>query len=87
MGAGAGRDRGARHLTPSPPPRLVIRRAARRDLAEAFRWYEERESGLGHEFLRAARVTLGSIERSPELYASALDDIRMAPLRRFPYVT
>jgi plasmid stabilization system protein ParE len=32
------------------------------------------------------RVVLAMIERSPELFPFALDDIRKAPLRRFPYV-
>ena len=67
-------------------PRLFVRRAARQEIAEAFRWYEERSPGLGHEFLRAVRATLARIEREPELYPLAVDDIRKAPLHRFPYV-
>jgi len=71
----------------SPPaPRLFVRPEAREDLAEAFRWYEARRAGLGHEFLRAARVTLAAVERAPEQYPVALDDIRKAVLPRFPYV-
>jgi hypothetical protein len=50
----------------SPPaPRLFIRKAARADLAEAFRWYEQRRLGLGHEFMRVARVTLAEVARAP----------------------
>ena len=67
-------------------PRLFLRRAARREIAEAFRWYEDRSSGLGYEFLRAVRATLAQIEREPELYPFAVEDIRKAPLHRFPYV-
>ena len=67
-------------------PRLFIRKAARADLAAAFRWYEDRGTGLGHEFLRAARVTLAAVERAPEQYPVAVEDIRKAPMRRFPYV-
>ncbi|HEY0971790.1 MAG TPA: type II toxin-antitoxin system RelE/ParE family toxin [Gemmatimonadales bacterium] len=67
-------------------PRLSIRRAARQEIEEAFRWYEERSSGLGYEFLRAVRATLAHIARDPELYPIAIDDIRKAPLHRFPYV-
>ena len=67
-------------------PRLFVRRAARQEIAEGFRWYEERSAGLGHEFLRAVRATLARIEREPELYPFAVDDIRKAPLHRFPYV-
>jgi plasmid stabilization system protein ParE len=67
-------------------PRLFVRRAARDDMAEAFRWYEARSTGLGHEFLRAVRVTFAAIARGPDQYAIVVDDIRKAPLRHFPYV-
>jgi plasmid stabilization system protein ParE len=55
-------------------------------MAEAFQWYEARSVGLGHEFLRAVSVAFTSIQRAPEQYAIAVDDIRLVPLRRFPYV-
>ena len=66
-------------------PRLFIRKAARDDMAEAFQWYEDRSQGLGHEFLRAVRVTCAGIERAPEQFAVAVDDIRRVQLPRFPY--
>lgn len=44
--------------------RLHLRKAARADIAEAFRWYEARSAGLGFEFLRAVRVALAGIERA-----------------------
>ncbi len=65
---------------------LFLRPEAKAELREAFAWYEERRVGLGFEFLRTVRVVLAAIERSPELFPFALDDIRKAPLRRFPYV-
>lgn len=67
-------------------PRLFLRAEAASDLSEAFQWYEERSTGLGFEFLRAVRIVLAAIERNPSQYPIALDDIRKAPLRRFPYV-
>lgn len=57
-------------------PRLFLRRAARREIAEAFRWYEERSPGLGYEFLRMVRATLARVARTPELYPIVADDIR-----------
>jgi len=65
---------------------LFLRDEARADLAEAFRWYEGRRTGLGLEFTRSARSALQSIEDNPAQYPIAVDDIRKAPLRRFPYV-
>jgi plasmid stabilization system protein ParE len=70
----------------TPAPRLYLRKVARADVAEAVRWYEARSAGLGFEFLRAVRVALAGIERAPEQYPVALDDIRKALLPRFPYV-
>ncbi|SRR6266545_209823 len=67
-------------------PRLFVRKAARADIAEAFRWYEARSVGLGHEFLRAVRVGLREIERAPLQFPIAVDDIRKVRLRRFPYL-
>ncbi len=68
------------------PGRLFVRPAARRDLAAAFRWYEGRAVGLGHEFLRAVAVTFAAVDRAPERFPAALDDVRKAVVRRFPYV-
>ena len=65
---------------------LFLRDAARADLAEAFRWYEGRRSGLGREFTHSVRFTLQAIEQNPEKYPLAADDTRKASLRRFPYV-
>jgi toxin ParE1/3/4 len=66
-------------------PRLSLRAAAKADLREAFEWYEARSTGLGFEFLRAARAALALIERNPAQFAVVLDDIRRVQLLRFPY--
>ena len=68
------------------PGRLFVRTPARRDLARAFGWYERQRTGLGHEFLRAVGVTFAAVDRAPEQFPLALDDIRKAQVRRFPYV-
>ena len=65
---------------------LFLRPEAKDELRQAFDWYEARRVGLGFEFLRTVRVVLAAIERGPEHFPLALDDIRKAPLRRFPYV-
>ena len=72
-------------MSPSPP-RLFVRRGARADLSEAFRWYETRSAGLGHEFLREARVALAATQRDPAQFPVVVDDVRKSRLRRFPYV-
>ena len=65
--------------------RLILRPEAESDVQGAYAWYEEREPGLGAEFLRAVEASLSSIERDPELYPKAYKRARRALLRRFPY--
>ena len=67
-------------------PRLFIRKLARTDMERAFEWYEERLTGLGREFLQSTRVVLGHIERNPEQFPLAVDDIRKAQLAGSPYL-
>lgn len=67
-------------------PRLFLRDDAHSDLAEAFLWYEGRRPGLGSEFLSFVGETLSIVESAPEQYPIAVDDIRKARLRRFPYI-
>ena len=67
-------------------PRLFVRKVARADMAEAFAWYEERHAGLGHEFLDAVSDAFVPGEAQPQRFVVAIDDIRMAPLHRFPYI-
>jgi len=67
-------------------PRLFVRQAARADIAEAFQWYRERADRLAEDFLQEVYGVLHSVEASPKQFPVALDDIRKAPLRRFPYV-
>jgi toxin ParE1/3/4 len=67
-------------------PRLFVRAAARSDMAEAVAWYESRRAGLGQEFLDAVAQSFARIETSPEQFRFAVDDIRMAVVRHFPYV-
>jgi plasmid stabilization system protein ParE len=57
---------------------IILRPEAEAELAEAFRWYEERMSGLGREFL--------SVARQPEQYAIIHHNVRRALVRKFPYM-
>lgn len=55
------------------------------DVAEAFRWYQERGEGLGFEFLRAYNAALGALGKSAVLHRAWYKDFRRILLRRFPY--
>ena len=58
---------------------------AKKDVEQAYRWYEEQSIGLGMEFLHCLEVILVSIQRTPSIYPIVQGTCRRAILRRFPY--
>ena len=64
---------------------IVFKPEAELDLAEAYEWYEERDKGLGSEFIRAVGTCVHQIERYPEMYPVVYRNVRQAVTRRFPY--
>ena len=47
---------------------VVVRPEVDADLIEVEAWYEQQESGLGREFLQAARETIDSLSTNPLIY-------------------
>jgi len=64
---------------------LIILLEAELDITEAYDWYQERELGLGEEFLRCIDASIQTIKRNPEIYVFAYEKYRRALVRRFPY--
>jgi len=58
---------------------------AETELADAAAWYEEQGPGLGADFFDAFDAALAAIRRNPFQYQIVEEEIRRAPLRRFPY--
>jgi plasmid stabilization system protein ParE len=56
------------------------------DIDAAYATYEQQATGLGDRFLDALRVHVERIQAHPMLYGVYYQDVRAAPLRRFPYV-
>lgn len=69
------------HMTVS----VVLREAAEHDVFVAFRWYEDRLSGLGTSFLSEVEASLAQIGEFPEACPTVHKNVRRALLRRFPY--
>ena len=65
--------------------KVIFTPGATDDVAEAYAWYEEREPGLGEDFLRCVEACLLLALRNPRLFPCALDDFRRALIRRFPF--
>jgi plasmid stabilization system protein ParE len=64
---------------------LAFRAAAQAEFEESAAWYEKQQSGLGTEFVEEVQRVLENIAAKPKKYAIAFDDIREAPVRRFPF--
>jgi toxin ParE1/3/4 len=65
--------------------RLLLRKGAESDLADAYRWYSEKVPGLGNKFLAAVEQTLDSIQINPAGYPIIYQTVRRALLHKFPY--
>jgi plasmid stabilization system protein ParE len=59
---------------------------AQDDIDAAYAQYEQRLVGLGDRFLEALRQVVERFADNPDLYGVVHQDVRAAPLRRFPYV-
>jgi mRNA-degrading endonuclease RelE of RelBE toxin-antitoxin system len=59
---------------------------ARRELLEAWDWYDDRWSGLGGRFMREIEKTLLQIEKTPDRYPERRKGFRETKIKVFPYL-
>ncbi|MEO1404541.1 MAG: type II toxin-antitoxin system RelE/ParE family toxin [Cyanobacteria bacterium J06635_1] len=64
---------------------FLIRPDAELDIQEAYQYYEERDQGLGSEFVRVVDACFSKIGRNPLSYPAVYRQIRRALIRKFPY--
>jgi toxin ParE1/3/4 len=64
---------------------LLVRAGAEEDIANAYRWYEERCPGLGRQFLLALEATFSRVRDWPEMFPVVHREARRAPVSQFPY--
>lgn len=65
---------------------LIVNPEAEADLAEAQAWYDRQRPGLGDELLECVEEVFDRLRRSPELFEKVFEDLRLARVRRFPYL-
>jgi len=58
---------------------------ARTDIEQSFAWYEERQAGLGNDFLAAIEEIVQLLEDNPMTFQVVHREIRRALTSRFPY--
>lgn len=65
--------------------RIVLRPQAEVEITEAADWYEAQRPGLGREFLHLVNQVIARIAEGPLQFRRVHQEIRRAPLQRFPY--
>lgn len=80
----------ARGLGRDPPKQAVtqplkLRPIAKREIQDAYDWYEDRRFGLGEEFLDTVHRALDRVAQAPLQFPKIRGEVRRAVLRRFPY--
>jgi toxin ParE1/3/4 len=58
---------------------------AEQDTLEAAIWYEERDPGLGNEFLNEVDLAVRALGESALLHRVRFADVRRAPVHRFKF--
>ena len=65
--------------------RIIFRPAAEHELKEAYKWYEQRDAGLGTGFLALGGSMPFENPPVPEIFPVAYKNVRQGLVRRFPY--
>ena len=66
--------------------RLIIDPAAKLDIIESIRWYNEQKPGLGRRYYSSIKQAMKLIKNGPEKFQVRYETLRMAPLERFPFM-
>lgn len=59
---------------------------ARKELIDAWDWYDDKWTGLGDRFMREVEKKLAQIEKTPERYPERRKGFRETKVRVFPYL-
>ncbi|WP_165227050.1 type II toxin-antitoxin system RelE/ParE family toxin [Aquisphaera insulae] len=65
---------------------LIVNPEAEADLADAWAWYENQRAGLGDTLIERVDEVLARLRSMPELYSPVFHELRVARVRRFPYI-
>jgi toxin ParE1/3/4 len=65
---------------------VALLREAETELREAVKYYEEKRSGLGLDFVREVETSIESLKRFPERWSIRPDGTRRYLIHRFPYI-
>ena len=66
--------------------RLIIDPAARLDIIESIRWYNEQKPGLGSRYYSSVKQVMKLIKKGPEIFQIRYKTLRMVPVEKFPFI-
>lgn len=64
---------------------LIVRPEAENDIKDAFEWYEQRQQGLGYNFILQIDEGIALIQQNPYLHPDEYRGVRKYIIKRFPY--
>lgn len=59
---------------------------AKKELSDAFLWYEDKQTGLGERFANEIFTKLSEIENNPDRYPIKTKNLREVKIAVFPYL-
>ncbi|MCR4320386.1 MAG: type II toxin-antitoxin system RelE/ParE family toxin [Candidatus Brocadiaceae bacterium] len=65
--------------------KVIVMPEAEDDLKEAFSWYEDNRTGLGHDFLLQVDAGINFIKRNPDVHPIEYKGTKKHLIKRFPY--
>ena len=65
--------------------KVIVRPEAEDDLKEAFSWYEDNRTGLGHDFLMQVDAGINFVKRNPDVHPIEYKGTKKHLIKRFPY--
>jgi plasmid stabilization system protein ParE len=64
----------------------ILHPRARKELLEAWIWYEEKQSGLGDRFENEVYKRINQIEQNPERYPERKKTFHETKIKTFPFL-
>lgn len=64
---------------------LIVSPSAEADMVEAAAYYEAQRVGFARSFVAEIRAVFERVEDNPKLYVRVADEVRRAPMHRFPF--
>ena len=64
---------------------LVFHKLVRPEIDRAYEWYEQKQKGLGEDFLSELDRVFDRLGKQPAVHQMIWKDVRRTLLKRFPY--